>query len=85
MFNPTEKKLAAEMLELAYDQFGNHGCNDYDMSLVIPSQQERDDLYRAYCEWNGEPEEYYQSYPPDYRMMDFMLMGYLADRLREEL
>ena len=32
MLNPTFLKLAAELLDMASDVFGNHGCNDFKMS-----------------------------------------------------
>jgi hypothetical protein len=78
---PNENKLAAELLRLASDQFANHGCNDFPLAPLIPSQEARDELVRAWHEWNGDPEEYYEADAPDYRLMDYALMDYLADLL----
>lgn len=30
---PHELKLAAKLLEMAYDQFSNHSCNDFNLVL----------------------------------------------------
>jgi hypothetical protein len=79
---PTQRKLAAHLLRLASDQFSNHGCNDFDLSRFILDQDERDEFVRGYFAWNGDPEEYFeQSGEADYRLMDFMLMDFLANRL----
>ena len=47
-FNRAEYKIIAELLELAYQQFSNHGCNDFelernDVNATIIAQAERAD------------------------------------------
>jgi hypothetical protein len=79
---PTERKLAAHLLRLAADQFSNHGCNDFDLSKLIPDQDERDALVREFEEWSGSPDEYRdQSGSADWRMMDYAAMYFMADQL----
>jgi hypothetical protein len=83
-----EKRLTAKVLRMASDQFSNHGCNDFDLSEVIPDKDERDSLFRAYCEYNGDPSEYDEWDAPaegaDYRMQDWMVMSFMAARLERE-
>jgi hypothetical protein len=83
---PAERKLTAALLRMASDTFGNHGCNDFDLTKVIPDKAERDALVRSYFEWNGDPECYYESdgRQGDYRLMDFMGMDLMASRLENE-
>lgn len=78
----TENRIAAAMLRMASDQFANHGCNDLDLARFIPDQDERDAFVREYYAWNGDSEEYYESSGvADYRIMDYAMMDFLADRL----
>lgn len=83
-----ERKLAAAVLRLASDQFANHGCNDFDMSELVPDQAERDELVRAYFAWNGDPSEYFEqpdwTGEADYRLTDWEIMIWMADRLENE-
>lgn len=82
---PNERKLAAAVLRLASEQFSNHGCNDFDLSKLIPDEDERNALVREYEGWNGSPEEYRDaSGSQDWRLMDFMIMSFMADRLEAE-
>ena len=85
-----ERRLTAAVLRLASEQFSNHGCNDFDLTELVPDQDERDALVRAYHKWNGDLAEMEengwleQSGSPDYRLMDFMVMDFMAARLEEE-
>ena len=81
---PGERKIAAKLLRMAADEFSSHGCNDFDLTEVIPDQAERDALVRAYHGWNGDPEEYYEAGSRDYRLMDWMLMDFMAALMEEE-
>ena len=78
--NKLEKKLAALLLEIAAEEFCNHGCNDFELKRFVPDLKQRRQLVKEYHEWNGDPEEYdpeakYEYFP------DFALMSYLADKL----
>jgi hypothetical protein len=85
-----QKKLAAKVLELASDTFSNHGCNDFNLTNLIPNPTERNELVRAYHEYNGDLDDYDEynvdatDLSPDYRLMDWMIMGWLADILKAE-
>jgi hypothetical protein len=72
---PHERRLIAVLLNMASDEFGNHGCNDFDLSAIVTPEQGKA-LMRAYHEWNGDPEEHqddeYSGYEYDYAMMGFM-------------
>lgn len=75
----SQKALTAFLLREAASTYANHGCNDFDLSQLIPDQAERDDLVRYFFEWNGSPEDYRDSSAPDYRLTDWMLMHLMAD------
>lgn len=77
-----ERTVAGHLLELASDQFGNHGCNDFDLCAIIPDRAARDALVRAFLIWNGDPECYVEAGDgADYRIMDFALFSFLAARI----
>lgn len=51
-------ELAAKMLELASDQFSNHGCNDLEESFFDGwSLEEKEEIAKEYFEWNGDEQE----------------------------
>lgn len=68
------QQLAAAMLRLAADHYGNHGCNDF----MLPStwtDAQCADFNRRYHEWNGDPEEFDPArarYMPDFSVMAFL-------------
>lgn len=80
-------QLAARLLDLAGDKFGNHTCNDFDMSDWSPA--ERRQLAIDYEEYNGDVEQlaYLQSLPKGDRefvyFSDFCLMFLVAHKLKE--
>lgn len=86
-----EKKLAIVLLEMAGEEFSNHGCNDFELSQYIPDQAERDELVRAYHEWNGDLKEMEengwlkQTGERDYRLHDYAVMDFIAHRLESEV
>lgn len=83
----TEQALAATLLDLAADQFGNHGCNDFRLDKAIPDPDERRQFVRAMHEWNGDLEEAEEEGWLDGDNeweMDWYLMNFLAARLRGE-
>ena len=77
-----ENELAAEMLDMASEEFSKHGCNDYD----LPNTPEN----RAFMElaelWNAngdEPGELNISADgKTIYVMDWFLMDYLAHCLK---
>lgn len=85
---PVELRLLAELLELASDTFGNHGCNDFDLEKSVPSLEDRRKLMKAFNDHNGSPEdfEHDEENGDQYLMFrDDLLMGYLAHRVREQI
>lgn len=78
--------LAAELLDIAGDEFGNHGCNDFKLPDWSPS--ERRELAIDYERFNGDAEELerLQGLPEGSQefewFADFALMFYMAYKLR---
>ena len=72
--------LIANLLELASDEFANHGCNDH----PLPDTPENRELWDEMVKENGEdPEDYC---PITGKGMiyfqDWWLMSFFADKLR---
>lgn len=78
--NSRELELAASLLELASDRFGNFGCNDFDLPESW-TQQECDEFLLAMLTWNGDPKDHE---PGDRMTMDWLVMSYLASKLKAE-
>jgi len=74
-----EKILASYFLNLASDEFGNHGCNDVEQSVWNNwTIEERQQFVKEFHEYNGDPEEY----DPNFLYLpDFVLMGFLSHKL----
>jgi hypothetical protein len=77
-----ELKLASILLSRAANEFGNHGCNDFMKEDYEDLTEESIiSLTNSISDWNSND-------PTDrmtpYHVPDFMLMDYLADRLKEE-
>lgn len=82
--NSNDRKLAAALLRLAAERFGNHSCNDFDLRKVgITNPAEWLRLDREACERNGDPEEHDPSTPRPIQA-DFVLMLSLAAALEME-
>ena len=76
-----EMAHAATLLDMAGDEFGNHGCTDY----PVPNTPENYAMLVAMDIANGDPEET-PEYDPDADelwLSDWCVMVYLADRMRE--
>ncbi len=82
MMTKKEKALTAHLLNLSSDEFSNHGCNDVSESVFKDwTLEERQELVKGYHEWNGDPEEYSETFLD---LGDSMLMSYLASKLLKE-
>ena len=77
--NNLEKRLAAELFELASDSFANHGCNDFKRPEWFPVA-EWDAMHKRYHDWNGDPQDHH----PDEYGDDWMLMGWMGKLLSDE-
>lgn len=81
---PNDKMLAAKLLRLAAERFGNHVCNDFDLrkaGINDPAEWLRID--REAHERNGDPHEHDPNNPREIQA-DFVLMYSLADALEED-
>ena len=77
-----ELALAAKMLELASDQFSNHGCNDVDGNVYDGwTLEERQQFVKDFHEWNGDPEEYEETF---LHLGDSTIMSFLAAKLEAQ-
>ena len=77
-----ELALAAKMLELASDQFSNHGCNDVDENVYDGwTLEERQQFVKEFHEWNGDPEEYEETF---LHLGDSTIMSFLAAKLEAQ-
>jgi hypothetical protein len=77
-----ELALAAKMLELASDQFSNHGCNDVDENVYAGwTLEERQQFVKEFHEWNGDPEEYEETF---LHLGDSTIMSFLAAKLEAQ-
>ena len=80
--NQKELKLAADLLELASEEFANHGCNDLPEHFLNGWTTEEKQLFaKEYHEWNGDPDEYN---PEDLFIPDDAIMVFLADKLKKQ-
>lgn len=81
--NIKEKELAAKMLKLASDYFGNHGCNDVEESVYDGwTKEERQHFVKEFEEWNGSPQDYN---PDDLHLPDWAIMSFLAFKLKVDV
>jgi hypothetical protein len=77
-----ELALAAKMLELASDQFSNHGCNDVEENVYDGwTLEERQEFVKDFHKWNGDPEEYEETF---LHLGDSTIMSFLAAKLEYE-
>lgn len=86
---PRELHLAALMLKKAADKFSNNVCNDFNLveDAGMSSQKERKALMVAIGKWSGDREmreSIEESNGSHEYAMDWMVMSYLATRLKEE-
>lgn len=76
---PDELRLAALLLDMAADEFGNHGCNDFDTAEFLPLDV-RDGIVRE--SWGEDEFRPYNGSGPDWRIQDWEAMQVMAERLR---
>ena len=78
--NKFHKVLAAKMLDMAADEFSNHGCNDFTLE---DTPENRDFYVKMMKETCGEDVEVTPSKGKIYAM-DYSIMNYLAGMLEKE-
>ena len=80
--NKKEKILAAKMLEMASDEFSNHGCNDVEDSVYEGwTLEERKQFVKEFYEWSGYPEHFNEQY---LHIGDSTIMSFLAYKLQTD-
>lgn len=78
-----ELLLAATLLDLAADEFSNHGCNDFDLARFVPDADQRRALVKEYEDWNSRGLDFDPT--ADYAIYyDWALMNWLAHKLRTQ-
>ena len=78
---PQWLRLAADMLEMASEEFGTHGCNDWSFpDSWTPADKE--DFVKAMHENNRSPEEFD---PKHLDVPDWWVMTFLANVIRSEI
>lgn len=80
MLTKTEAKLAAALLKMASETYSNHGCNDFDVSMIGVTDKESKKLWEKLKKRNGDNDDIGSG--PIH--IDWLLMSYLASRLQEE-
>jgi hypothetical protein len=78
---PLERRMAAHMLRLAEDTFGNHGCSDLDLRSMKLTDAEIAELHQKMAEFNRSPEDVISGHI----VPDWYLMAYLAHLLDPEV
>ncbi len=76
------RKLVAHLLEMASDEFSNHGCNELDLKAFVPDVEDRRALMKELEAWNNSPDEY----DPKAKYEDsddWLLMRFFADKIRK--
>ena len=80
--NAKEKQLVVKMLEMASDEFSNHGCNDVgDSTYEGWSLEERQQFVKEFHEWNGDPEDFDKD---RLNLGDSTIMSFLAHKLKTD-
>lgn len=73
-----ERKLAADLLELAKDEFENHTCNDVEEGIWEGwTIEQRKQFLKEYHEWSGQLHE-----ENDFYIGDWEIMIFLAHKLK---
>ena len=76
-----ELLLAAKLLDLAQEEFSNHGCNDLPKDFLEDwALEEKKQLMKDYLELNGDPENYDDNF---LYFMDDSLMWLMAEKIRD--
>lgn len=79
-----EKHLVAILLDIASNEFSNHGCNDMpENSFLNWTIEEKQALVKELYDFNGNPQDYD---PHDLHMLneDSILMEFFASKLISE-
>lgn len=75
--------LISHFLEVASEELGSRGCNDFDLGQFLSPEDQVKFVTRAH-EINGDPEEIEHSIKQLPNCPDFMVAGTLASMLRKK-
>lgn len=80
------KKIAEHLLDRAADEFGNHGCNDFNLEEFGLTIDEQRALVRRFHRWNGDPDEAdrYSDAQLKWAIPDFGMMRLVGAMLLED-
>jgi hypothetical protein len=77
---PTEQRLIQILLNKAADEFGNHGCNDFDVvSEAGLTNADSDKLWQALADWDAK--ELAENVGKSTIHYDWLLMRYFAEKI----
>lgn len=81
MFSDLDKRIIYHLLKMASEKFGHHGCNDLDLTKLIPNADDRRALIKEMQTANGTPEEFDPE--TDYKYTaDWWLMSHMANKVK---
>jgi len=72
--------LASKLLDLAAEQFSNHGCNEFDLLEQVPELAKK--LKPLVDAHHLETCEGFKAFYDQYIYADWMLMNWLSDELK---
>lgn len=80
--NKTQARIAAEIMDMAAEQYSNHSCNDY----LIENTPENYEFVRemfVHLGWNTDPHDFITRDGRNIYLNDSQVMSYLAHLLRQ--
>ena len=78
LISENEARIMADLLELAADEFGNHGCNDFELAIT---DENRELIKAMYADVLDEHDLEIPIHNGNYVENDSCLMQYLANKL----
>ena len=82
LISENEAKIMADLLELAADEFGNHGCNDFELAMT---DENRELIKAMYADVLDEHDVEIPTHSGSYVTYDSCLMQHFANRLKGEI
>lgn len=78
----TEVKILADLLEMAHQEFSNHGCNDYPLENTDENWELIQNVDKNVCD-----EPTYESRPTDKKLYgtDWILMIYFQNKINGKI
>lgn len=83
-FTRGELRAYESLLDEVEQEYGNHGCNDFDLSEFM-TREEYEPFVETYHSRNGDPLDEYDPNRDNKDFTDFAVFGMIRHRLRELL